>query len=120
MLNLEEINNTIEQLENGDTTFDNCIKLASLYIVRDNLQKSIKSLDNDVIIQEYNDILPEYKKYADIKRKYQLGELSEKAVQRSVKELCTEIEEFIHILYSSTNTIEERQCIVNMCESLHF
>ena len=37
MLNLDEINGTIEELENGETTFTACSKLASLYIVRDRL-----------------------------------------------------------------------------------
>ena len=35
MLNIAEIENTIQELENGNTTFDSCIKLASLYIVRE-------------------------------------------------------------------------------------
>ena len=33
MLNIEEINNTIEKLENEETTYSNCSKLANLYIV---------------------------------------------------------------------------------------
>lgn len=41
MLDLETINNTIEELEKSDKlTFDICNKLASLYIIRENLYRS--------------------------------------------------------------------------------
>lgn len=39
MLDLETINNTIEELEKQEITFDICSKLASLYIIRDNLTR---------------------------------------------------------------------------------
>ena len=48
-MNVSEITNTIIELENGDTTFASCEKLASLYIVRDHLS-------TDEVITEYNDI----------------------------------------------------------------
>ena len=38
MLNLQEIENTIEELEQGATTFDTCLKLSALYIVRDHIK----------------------------------------------------------------------------------
>lgn len=34
-MNMNEINEAIRQLEDGPTTYHNCMKLASLYIVRD-------------------------------------------------------------------------------------
>ncbi len=34
-MNIHEINEAIRELENGPTTYHNCMKLASLYIVRD-------------------------------------------------------------------------------------
>ena len=40
---------TITELENGQTTFETCMKLASLYIVRDNIH-------TDVVKSEYFDI----------------------------------------------------------------
>ena len=36
-MNLNEIEIEIERLENSETTYDSCHKLASLYIIRDNL-----------------------------------------------------------------------------------
>ena len=46
MLNLAEIDNTIEELENGETTFAVCDKLADLYIVKDKL---IEKMENDPV-----------------------------------------------------------------------
>ncbi len=39
MLNLREIEEAIKQLEMGSTTYNNCMKLASLYIIRDEMKK---------------------------------------------------------------------------------
>lgn len=122
MLNLDEINSTIEELENSSTTFDTCNKLASLYIVRQHLQK-----DNEPVVQtvvhkvetELQDILPHYRKYCDIKRQYQLKEIPESAVYRAMNIVCTEIKEFLHILYSSTDTQEERTIIRQMLQDIN-
>ena len=39
MLNLREVEEAIRELENSSATYNNCMKLASLYIVRDQLRK---------------------------------------------------------------------------------
>ena len=39
MINLREVEEAIKQLENSAATYNNCTKLASLYIVRDELMK---------------------------------------------------------------------------------
>lgn len=39
MISLREVEDTIHSLENGAATYNNCMKLASLYIVRDELRK---------------------------------------------------------------------------------
>lgn len=100
MLNIDEINNTIAELENGSTTFDNCNRLASLYIVRDKLTSHVV----DTTEQELNDILSQYRSYCNIKRKFQLHEVSEQIMLDAMQELCREIKEFVQILYSSTDT----------------
>ena len=38
MLNLREVEDAIRDLESGSATYNNCMKLASLYIVRDELK----------------------------------------------------------------------------------
>ena len=111
MLNLTEINNTIDELENGKTTFDACIKLASLYTVRDRL-------NSDKVTHEYHDILPQYHHYVSVKRKYQLGELTEQSVIDSLDGVCQELYEFIQTMYSCTNMDAERTAMKNMVDRL--
>lgn len=38
-MNLHEIEEAIQELEQGACTYNNCLKLASLYVVRDELRK---------------------------------------------------------------------------------
>lgn len=111
-MDIAEINNTIAELENGETTFASCDKLASLYIVREHLNE-------DEVINEYNDILPSYSEYCEYKRKYQLGEVTERCVELSMQKVCQEISEFIHTLYISIDTVEERKIISDMIQNLH-
>ena len=97
MLNLEEINNTISELEQGETTFDACIKLSALYTVRDKLLTPQTEVEN-----ELDDILPVYRKYVDVLKAYQMGNSSDSALSDCMQLLCQEIQEFIISLYSST------------------
>lgn len=97
MLDLEEINNTISELENGETTFDTCIKLAALYTVRDKQSESVSEVE-----KELDDILPAYRKYVDVLKAYQMGNSSDSALLDCMQLLCQEIQEFIISLYSST------------------
>ena len=121
MLDLQEINNTIEQLENGDTNFANCQKLASLYIVRDNLQKAKiqpESGQIDGVEKELSDILPQYRLYVTVKRKYQLHELPKEAVMLAMTDVCQEIQEFIQTLYTGTDMAYEREQLTEMIKDL--
>ena len=113
MLNIDEVNNTIAELENGETTFDTCIKLASLYTVKEHYNSI-----NDEVVEEYNDILPQYRKYVESKRKYQLGEITEMALEKQTTLVCKEVSEFIRSLYSSTDMPIERELIKSMVNSL--
>ena len=129
MVNIDEIQATIEELENSDTTFENCHKLADLYIV-DTFYRSrtknatevnlmrVSANDERNVEQELNDLFPYYKKYAETKRKYQLGQLPETLLQKDLENLCREIEEFLHILYNNTYTEEERTAIKTLIADL--
>ena len=125
MLDMEQISNTIEELENGATTFENCLKLASLYIV----QEKYKNPENrdgkddmdhisEEVVKELNDILPQYTKYCEIKKNYQLGQLPEEPVLTSLNKVCQELQEFVQILYSSTDMSQERTIIVRTLKEL--
>lgn len=108
-MNLREITDTIEELENGNTTYDNCIKLSALYTVRDNLKSDTE--------KELNDILPQFRMYVAVKRKYQLKELSKEDLIFAMKSMCRDIEEFIDTLYNNTELPEERELIKVMLEN---
>jgi len=110
-MDIKDINRTIQELKEDSTTFENCERLAHLYIVREHL------FTNDVQ-KEFNDILPQYVKYTEMKRKYQLGEISERAIEKQIKAVCKEISEFIHTLYTSTDMPSEREMIKSMINGL--
>lgn len=121
MLNLDEIQNTIEELENGATTFENCRNLASLYIVdkiyRERHEKQTNAVSDDVAT-ELGDILPQYHLYCEVKRKYQLHELTREAVVLAISDVCIEIKEFIQSLYSHTDMPEERDQLKKLVKDL--
>lgn len=109
-MDMLEINNTIEELENGATTFDNAIKLSALYTIRDNLNSDTE--------KELEDILPQFRMYVAVKRGYQLKELSEDDLKFAMRSMCRDIEEFIETLYNNTELPDERDTIHNMLNHL--
>lgn len=111
MLDLVEIENTIQQLESGETTYDACIKLASLYTVRDKLYQSVTP---DNAESELHDILPQYRVYREVKAQYQMHEIPKEKVLASLDLLCKEINEFLHMLYNNTDIAEERSKLENL------
>lgn len=122
MLSIDEINNTIEELESGTTTFSTCEKLANLYIVRDHymqaIEKAVEDDSSQQVIKEYSDILPSYSTYVMAKKRYDLGEIKEDSVLKAMHYITKEIIEFIEVLYSSTTMPEERSCLFNMIGDL--
>lgn len=125
-MNITEINNTVLELENGPTSFASCQKLASLYIIQDRYNKTNTDIEEveqpkpDKVKQELSDILPQYQRYREIKRKFQLNEVTENAVINSIDAVCKEITEFLRTLYGSTDMQEEREAIIKMVQSLVF
>ena len=109
-MDMLEIENTIEELENGPTTFDNAIKLSALYSVRDNLNSDTE--------KELEDILPQFRMYVAVKKGYQLKELTADDLKFAMRSMCRDIEEFIETLYNNTELQEERDTIHNMLQSL--
>lgn len=114
MLDLQEIENTIQELEDSDTTFDTCIKLSALYNVRDHLTKH-----SDEVTLELSDIFPAYQKYVDAKYKFQMNEISDSQMIKFMELLCQEIKDFISSLYSGTDTDTERHYIEKTCFFLY-
>lgn len=115
-MDLQVIRNTIADLENAENTFDNCSKLASLYIIRAEAEKANTSAG--ATENELNDILPAYRYYVEAKRNYQLNGTSEEQTIKALGFVCQEIYEFIQSLYSSTDMPEERKSIRNLISKL--
>lgn len=110
-MDISEIERTIKQLEGGDTTFERFRKLATLYVVRDNLT-------TDNVEKELNDILPCYRRYIQIKREYQLGKATDYLLINGMAVVCNEIKEFIETLYNNTELLKERLKIEKMIKEL--
>lgn len=111
-MDLVSIENAIEELENGPTTIENVSALSSLYIVRNNLFKTLHSSQSP-------DILPHYQNYIENKRAYQLDQNNEGAVIKSLKNLCLDLDDFFNTLYSNTDMAKERRCISELIENFH-
>lgn len=121
MLDMQLIDNTIEELENDDTNFNNCQKLSSLYIIKQYYKPGSNRLKTGVeanIKKELSDILPHYEKYLSLKAEYQLNQIGKEPVIIAFDSVCQEIKEFIQILYSSTDTSEERDSLRTCLESI--
>lgn len=104
------IDEAIEALENESTTFDNVNELACLYIVREHLGNSRTELV---------DLFPYYKKYTEVKRRYQLDQTTEGEVIQNMKNVCKELQEFIEELHSHTDMARERKCLTDMLGCLY-
>lgn len=117
MLDLKDINTTIEKLENGSTTFDTCVKLASLYIVRDYMTDAVENEVVDVS-EENASILPRYEKYNDIKNLYHVNQTTAEAVKVGIADACKEISALVQTMYNNSDLPEERSQIRSMIEEL--
>lgn len=114
-MNISTINELIEELEQGETSLSNIRNLSALYNVKSHILGT-KNFDN--ITKELSDILPSYLKYIEVKRKYQLQEISEEIVYINMEELCKEIKEFIQTLYSGTDTPKERELLKQVIKEI--
>ena len=72
----------------------------------------------DAIQSELEDILPSYIKYKQSKIDFERNKIAQDVPITYMKRVCKEIKEFIEILYSGTNTMEERNIIRNMIDDL--
>ena len=118
MLDFNEIRNTIDQLENSNTTYDTCGKLADLYTVLQ-YHELQGNKTNDNVVDELSDILPAYTQYVKVKTEYKLNKTTKEAVIQSINGLNKEIIEFIDILFSSSDMQEEREKLQKTISDLY-
>lgn len=120
MLDMELIEDSIAELEQDATSYENCIRLASLYICREinkNRNMSVLDTSNDVS-HDSNDLFSTYNKYIDAKMRYQQYEVVDKMLIYAMSNLCHELTDFISNLYHNTETTAERALIVEMINNL--
>lgn len=101
MITKNDIHASIRYYEQEQPTIENCKILASLYTCLDHF------VDNTE--KELTEIIPAYKKYAEIKKKFQLHEISEEILLNSAKIVCRETIEFLELLYRCSDTERERE-----------
>ena len=121
-MDLDIITDTIKELESKETTFFNCQNLAYLYIVRDHYNPRSAQLipvETLEVQRELSDILPQYKMYKAVKKKYQMSETGKGAVVESMRDVCKEISEFIETLVSCSDMPEEREQIKTMVTQMY-
>lgn len=118
-MDIQIIENTIDELEHSDISMNNAIELASLYIIRNNNLTGINKEETGGIRGEIEDILPAYTEYRQVKTQYQLNNLPDFVVVKTLKLLCQEIEDVINLLYSNTDMNKERRCIKQMISNLY-
>lgn len=109
-MNIREISETIKELEDGETTFDNCIKLASLYTVMEKFKSDTE--------YKLNELLPQYRMYTAVKHEVDIGKLSMDDLMFATKSICKSVEEFIKTLFDNTSYNEEKIIIRDMVSEL--
>ena len=72
----------------------------------------------DTFIKELDDIIPTYNRYIEIKREYQLGNVSETAVLHALELVCSEIQDLISTIYSGTDSYKERRILNKFLNAL--
>ncbi len=120
MLDLQLIEETIQELEQEPTSYENCNTLASLYICREiNKNRNMSLLDtSESVSHDMLTILPSYNKYIDTKRRYQQYEVVDSMLTYAMDNLCSEIIELVADLYHNTETEAERALIVEMINNM--
>lgn len=120
-MDIRAIQDAIRELEESDTTFENVQELAALYIVKENLLPTIdaKVNEQDIVESELDDILPRYKYYVNLKRKYQMHEATKELLIISMQDVCKEIKDLVFTLYNNTDTADERKLIKDLIFTLH-
>ena len=116
-MNVEDINTIIQELQDSEITPSNTRFLASLYIIKDKMEKPVTRHDN-TSNKELQDVLPAFNHYVDVKRKYQMQQISDDALVQSMKFVVQELREFIQTLYCNTSTRKERIQIESMLTEL--
>lgn len=78
--------------------------------------ETVMNVSDAEIKKETHDILPAYFRYVNVKRKYQLKEVTQEKVIDTLKVLIDELNDLINLLYRNTDTNEERTLLNQMLQ----
>lgn len=106
MLNFQDIQETIEKLEQSPTNLPNCEKLACLYIVRDHMKQSENISHENV--SETHPVLPNYKEYCTKKQYYQKRQITKQETLPCIRGVCNDLKEFAKMLVENSDSEDER------------
>lgn len=106
MVRLDEVEATIQELEQQKLTMDSCQKLAVLYTVRDHNKPQTVAATS-----QPPSIMPSYSTYCMDKRKYQLGQITETAIIDDIRYVCSDLLLLVQRIYNGTDTDAEREQI---------
>ena len=118
-MNIQDIEESIVQLENAQTTFSNAFKLSALYIIRNNMKHGLK-VKSDAVESELKDILPQYRHYVAVRKEHQQGKTTDAEIMTILELLCIEVKEFLQALYASTTQQKERDILINTIKNLQW
>lgn len=121
-MNLTIIEQTIFDLENASLNSENVQELAHLYIIRNNFKKNEENIIEEAIDRvtaELKDILPQYRRYKEVRRQCALKQVNQDAVSECLQCVCVELQDFIQALYTNTECEEERNQIKRTLNELN-
>lgn len=112
----------LEEMKSREPTAQNMRDVALL-----ELWTNLKTKNNEIFInvsdteikKETRDILPAYFRYIEIKRKYQLKEVTQEKVFDSLKSLTDEIKDLLKLIYRNTDTPEERKILNTLISEIN-
>jgi hypothetical protein len=131
MLTEQDLLNEIALCESQNHTYSNLEKLATLYVLYDHLYGSNESTNKDTtpsIQHSYSisrknaesgvEVLPTFFDYVEAKNAYKIGDVPKDKVLRTFNALVFEIKEMFNLIYSNTDTEEEREILYALIEDL--
>lgn len=109
MLNIKDIEASIEYYEKQPSSLENCRILADLYTCKKYANISYK---------EKIPFLGSYRSYMEAKKSYQLKRTEKSTIIEEMQALSVEMEDFFFLLYRNTETESEREILKNTLDKI--
>lgn len=103
---------------NVQIAYEMNVSESTVSILARKVKPSLLLNESELLTKELSDIFPQYGKYVESKKEYQLNDAPKETVIKNMKLLCKEVGEFISMLYCNSDMPEERSIIQNTINSL--